>query len=238
MPTATHTSHTPLSTLAQTIHRSVSIPRTDGEHVRRVVALSEELYARSTKAGRLQWWFPYIPGEGFDGSNDTHQGVTAAVNNLSNVDFPAIHYSESSRMGRERENEREIRSRFYTFDSWAHYLRIWKGNPLPVYENESLEDTFPAAESLSPESTQSPSIPSHPEQLHTKRRRIVAWKLERNALRVFFRVCTGRRSMVEEIVKRDLERVGSGQDLDAGVTGFVVDEERRGWFGSWLKAKL
>ena len=43
--------------------------------------------------------------------------------------------------------------------------------------------------------------------------------------------------MVEEIVKRDLERVGSGQDLGAGVAGFV-DDERRGWFGSWLKAKL
>ena len=226
---------TPLSTLAQTIHRSVSIPRTDGEHVRRVVALSEELYPRSTANGRLQWWFPYVPGEGFDedaGRGKQHVGVTVAINNLSNVDFPAIHFAETKE-GDEAGNGVPIRSRFYTFDSWAHYLRIWKGNPLPVYEDEA-----PSASSTgSPSTATFPAslLPSSSVMADKSTRRIVAWRGEQRSLRVFFRVQTGRKEVVEDIVKRDMESIRLGRGLGVDVTG---DNARRGWFSWKENAKL
>lgn len=224
--------HTPLATLAHTIHRSVTIPRTDGEHVRRVVALSEELYPRSTAGGRLQWWFPYVPGEGFDegaGEGAKNVGVTVAINNLSNVDFPAIHFAEGADSSLD---SAPIRSRFYTFDSWAHYVRIWKGNPVPVY------DARPSVEPYTPSPTTFPAAPAPRHSRPSHQRRVVAWKPAERSLRAFFRVKLGRRDVVESIVRSDMERLARGEGLGAEVTGQGEAQSKHGWSVWRDKAKL
>jgi hypothetical protein len=167
-----------------------------------------------------------VPGEGFDeveARKDSKTGVTVAINNLSNVDFPAIHFAETvSGAG----SAAPIRSRFYTFDSWAHYLRIWKGNPLPVYENE-MDASTSSSTSIST-STFPAGRPSSPTSSNS--RRIIAWKAEPHSLRVFFRVRNGCKALVEEIVKRDMANLLSGKGLGAEVIG--EEEESSGsWFG-------
>lgn len=111
---------TTLGEIASYVRAGVSTVRNNGEYVRRVVSLSEELYARSAAANRLQWWFPYPVN---DASLEHKKGMTVAVNNLFKVPFPSLSFSAPSPLAPDNY------TRFYAFDSWAHYLRIWPGNP-------------------------------------------------------------------------------------------------------------
>ena len=45
------------------------------------------------------------------------------MNNLYKVPFPSISFTAPS------PSAPDVHSRFYAFDSWDHYLRIWAGNP-------------------------------------------------------------------------------------------------------------
>lgn len=122
---------TSLGEIAAFVRSGVATTKSDGEYVRRVIALSEELYPRSASAGRLQWWFPYPvtrdTSSSFSPSSSTHhkekRGTTVAINNLYKVRFPALAFAAPSA------SVPDPCSRFYSFDSWAHYLRIWPGNP-------------------------------------------------------------------------------------------------------------
>ncbi|EIN09404.1 hypothetical protein PUNSTDRAFT_51677 [Punctularia strigosozonata HHB-11173 SS5] len=88
--------------IATVVRDTISKTR-DPDYCRRAVAISEELYTRSSNANRCQWWFPWEGG--------------VAANNLYCVPWTGCHFGYPGK------------ARFHVYDSWERYFRIWPGNP-------------------------------------------------------------------------------------------------------------
>ncbi|EIN08972.1 hypothetical protein PUNSTDRAFT_134145 [Punctularia strigosozonata HHB-11173 SS5] len=95
--------------IASVIRNTIATSR-DPDYVRRVVAISEELYTRSSNENRCQWWFPWDGG--------------AAINNLYRVPWTGTHFGYPGK------------ARFHVHDAWERYFRIWPGNPTQNEQGE------------------------------------------------------------------------------------------------------
>jgi len=91
--------------MAKVIREQIKRVR-DPENLHRLVALSNELFSRTIETGRLFWWWPSEGGIG--------------INNMYKGPIRSIHFGYPESM------------RFYTYDSWEQYFRIWPANPVKL----------------------------------------------------------------------------------------------------------